>query len=139
MYHGDLTDDDIQFLDALGKTWRLTPKGVPQFGPMPRIQFGDALFIDSVVLPHRLQPSTVNMMFVLPPHYPGAFLDMFYLDRPVARIDGRPLRAIAPYPVGNIQWWRWSRHRASNSWRPGIDGVATHYQLIENALMADAA
>ena len=85
-------------------------------------------------LPLAFSPSVVDLMVRLPPHYPAAPLDMFNVFPEVRRADGRALPCLSLFPFRDAQWQQWSRHRQPNDpWVPGVDGLATHMALVENA------
>ncbi|MBX9746205.1 MAG: hypothetical protein K2X34_04840, partial [Hyphomonadaceae bacterium] len=49
--------------------------------------------------------------------------------------DGRAIGALAHDDFDGKTWQRWSRHRTpANRWRPGIDGLSTHFALVQEWL-----
>ena len=65
------------------------------------------------------------------PGYPDTQIDMVYVHPHLARIDGRPISALASDAFDGRDWQRWSRHRTpANPWRSGIDNLATHFALV---------
>jgi hypothetical protein len=124
-----LTADDRAFLDVRGYSWSVTQDGGAW-----------VLIINGYQLPDGLVPQVANLMFRLPVHYPASGLDMFNLHPPVARRDGRALPNVSLFPFRGAQWQQWSRHRLdANPWNAEGDCVATHFALIEDALVHDAA
>jgi hypothetical protein len=126
---GPLTADDVEYLESTGYRWSV----VQDAG-------GFAVILHDYRLPLAFSPSVVDLMVRLPPHYPAAPLDMFNVFPEVRRADGRALPCLSLFPFRDAQWQQWSRHRQPNDpWVPGVDGLATHMALVENALAADAA
>ena len=95
----------------------------------------NGLLIRGYRLPHGYAPETADLMVLIPPGYPAANLDMFYLSPPVRRKDGGVIAALSGEAHYGREWQRWSRHY---EWRPGVDCIATHLQRTENILRADA-
>ena len=90
------------------------------------------LVIHDYPLPDRYEPTEVCLMLVIPPSYPVAGLDMFYLNPAVKRKGGGDIKALSNEAHLGKEWQRWSRHY---EWRPGDDCVATHFHRIENTLL----
>ena len=69
------------------------------------------------------------------PGYPDAQIDMAYFSPALVRSDGRAIGATAGDTFDGKVWQRWSRHRTgANPWRPGLDGLATHFALVRDWL-----
>jgi hypothetical protein len=67
--------------------------------------------------------------------YPDTQIDMVYFYPPLRRLDGRPIGGVSDDTFDGKVWQRWSRHRTpANPWRPGIDSLATHFELVEEWL-----
>lgn len=83
--------------------------------------------------------STTNMALEIPPTYPMAQIDMFYLYPEVALSTGNPIPATQHREnIHGKHYQRWSRHRSGRSmWRPGTDNVMTHLALVESALLKE--
>ena len=82
----------------------------------------------------RFDTQSVDILILLPPAYPDAAPDMFYLT-PWVRLASNnqyPKAADQPYGFLGLNWQRWSRH--NNEWRPGVDGIWTMIRRIERAL-----
>lgn len=152
----DLTTPGIEKL-------RLTPKDVDNGEGAPAVihQFrllpADESFLNNtypdwqaivengrqwIVLPKYPMPSgytqsIVSLAIEVPPTYPMAQIDMFYLFPASVLLAGTPIPATESSEI--IQgktYQRWSRHRSGRSvWRPGIDNVMTHLALVESALV----
>lgn len=80
-----------------------------------------------------LSPARATLLLRLPPGFPDATPDMFWLDPPVtsngAIIPGTEVREAH---LGR-SWQRWSRH-IQGQWRPGVDNLATYLAYIRRCL-----
>ena len=118
-----LTDDDLEFLGSLGKEWTLkTDNGVRM------------IVVRDFDLPSGFNHKTNDLMVIIPPNYPVAGLDMFYLSPGVERKDGREIGALAQESHGGKEWQRWSRHYR---WQMGY-GIANHCGFIKAALNGES-
>ena len=60
---------------------------------------------------------------------------MFYFHPHLKKIDGKEIAALTYEEFEGKSWQRWSRHRSTESkWRPGIDSIRTHIELINEVL-----
>ena len=158
-------DDDIDLTTPGIEKLRLTPKDVDngeaassvvrQFRLLP----ADETYLDSaypgwqaivenarqwLLLPEYKMPAgytqnVVSLAIEVPPTYPMAQIDMFYLFPAGLLLTGVPIPATeASEMIQGKQHQRWSRHRSGRSvWRPGVDNVMTHIALVESALMKE--
>ncbi|HAL29450.1 MAG TPA: hypothetical protein DCP20_01885 [Coriobacteriia bacterium] len=93
------------------------------------------LIIHDYPLPVGYVPAKTDLLIQIPSGYPGVTLDMFYVDPPVAYATGeRPPASDATATFLGRTWQRFSRHLAAQSWRPGIDGLASYMTLIRHDL-----
>ena len=118
----DLPECDVEFLDTLGLRWEAVRDG----------QLGRVVIYDHPV-PSGLKPDRVALNVRIEPGYPDTQIDMAYVYPPIEREDGKPIRAIANDKFDGKVWQRWSRHRTpANPWRPGVDDIATHLELVRS-------
>lgn len=82
----------------------------------------------------RFDTATADILIILPPGYPDAAPDMFYLQPWVklSRTNTYPRAADQPLDFIGSRWQRWSRH--NNEWRPGADGIWTMLKRAEHAI-----
>lgn len=75
-----------------------------------------------------------DVLIVLPPGFPDAPPDMFYLFPWVKLRDSNryPRAADQSHQFAGISWQRWSRH--SNEWRAGRDGIASFIKRVQHAI-----
>ncbi len=117
----ELPADDRDFLDGLGRQWET----INEAGKM-------AVLVHDIGMPPGLLPRAASVAFLLHQQYPDVALDMAYFLPGLTREDGRPIMALAVEQIDGSGWQRWSRHRPKNApWRPGIDGVETHYMYMQ--------
>ena len=79
----------------------------------------------------------VDLLVLIPVGYPDNRLDMFYNSPDVHLKQEQKTARAADHPLqfNSIHWQRWSRHLAGDAWRPGIDGIHTFIQAIQQALV----
>lgn len=75
----------------------------------------------------------------VPPTYPGAQIDMFYTNPPLALTSGRAIDCTQiAATIRGVAFNGWSRHRGPGSpWNPAMDNVSTHLALVESALLKE--
>ena len=116
-----LTPEDKDFLNSLGKEWETDAEL-------------RMIVIHDFEMPEGYNHGTNDLMLVIPPNYPAAGLDMFYLAPGVQRKDGRQIEALAKETRDGRQWQRWSRHYP---WQAGY-GVANHMDVVKRSLKEDS-
>ncbi len=86
-----------------------------------------------------LAPTVCELLVRLPPGFPDAGPDMFWIASPVTRVDGQPIPAtdVTETHLGR-RWQRWSRH-IGGAWRPGVDDLRTYITYITTCLRRAAA
>lgn len=121
----EFSADDTEYLNALGLAWSTLVDGGARW-----------LIIHEMSVPAGYNHARVDVAIQIVPGYPDAPLDMAFFYPPLARTDGREIKATqATASIGGRTYQRWSRHRtAQNPWRPGIDNVSTHMFLVEDWL-----
>lgn len=85
-------------------------------------------------LPPGLQPQRSDLLLRLPPGFPDAAPDMFWLDPAAVGPNGVAIAGTESREayLGRT-WQRWSRHIAGQ-WRPGIDNLGTYLAYIRRCL-----
>lgn len=81
--------------------------------------------------------NAIDLLVLLPPGYPDAPPDMFYVFPHLILSDiNRPAKAAdVPFQFDNKNWQRWSRHFGAHEWRSGIDCLMTFLKKVETALI----
>lgn len=119
-----LPSDDEEYLNTCALPWETVIEN--------RVQ---RLIIYDFPVPPGYDRNNVDLNLRIQTGYPDTQIDMVYFHPPLARSDGRPIKAIATEQFDDKQWQRWSRHRtAANPWRSGLDCIATHLGLVEEWL-----
>jgi hypothetical protein len=87
----------------------------------------------------RFDAGAADILILLPRGYPDVPPDMFYLLPWVRLKAGNryPKAADQAFTFRGNNWQRWSRHNPE--WRPGVDGIWTMLNRIDNALEVAAA
>ena len=94
------------------------------------------LLIYGYPLPVGYNERRVTLALEVPPSYPGAQIDMFYLNPTLSLTSGQALPCTeAQATINGAMYQRWSRHRTTESeWHPDTDNVVSHLALVESAL-----
>jgi hypothetical protein len=90
--------------------------------------------IRAVPLPPGLEPAEADLLLRLPPGFPDASPDMFWLSPAIAGPAGAVIpgtEALETF-MGRV-WQRWSRH-ITGQWRPGIDNLGTYLAYVRRCL-----
>lgn len=116
--------DDISWLEQRGKPYELINDG----GVL-------RVIISGVKVPPGYNVSECDTYVLIDPGYPDSQIDMAYFSPSLVRTDGKAIGATSSEMFDGKSWQRWSRHRtAANPWRPGIDNLATHFELVADWL-----
>jgi len=92
-----------------------------------------AIVIDNYPMTRGLHPASSTLMLRMPPGFPDAAPDMFWLDPPVS-FNGVPIPGTeARETYLGRTWQRWSRH-IQGQWRPGIDNLGTYLAYVRRCL-----
>jgi Prokaryotic E2 family E len=81
-----------------------------------------------------LAPEEVTLLLRLPPGFPDATPDMFWVDPPLRTVAGATIRGTESIEQhAGRAWQRWSRH-IQGQWRPGIDNLSTYLFYVRRCL-----
>jgi len=82
----------------------------------------------------KYQVAQADILILLPPAYPDAAPDMFYVvpSLAFAGTQSEPRATQARLNFKGQRWQRWSRH--NKQWRPGVDHLPTMIKRVEEAL-----
>lgn len=71
--------------------------------------------------------------------YPDSQIDMVFFHPHLARADGKGILNLeGRVTIEGREFQQWSRHRtAENPWRPGVDDLGTHMELVEDWLLRE--
>jgi hypothetical protein len=114
---------DQNLLDARGNEWETVIEGQERW-----------IITGGFDVPNGYNHKCVSVALLLPPAYPDVQIDMAYLWPALARADGKSIRNLTSRQIDGKQWQQWSRHRASDGWRPDIDNLETHLLYVTSFL-----
>lgn len=92
------------------------------------------LVIAGYLLPPGFQPATVDLLIKLPPGFPDAQPDMFWVYPTVKAANGSLPRATCIEPILDKQWQRFSWHLAAGAWQPGVSTLRDFMRCIRGRL-----
>jgi hypothetical protein len=88
------------------------------------------LVIQDFALPAGFQPNRVDLLVKLPPAFPDAAPDMFWVSPPVAAPNGCVPRASAVEQLLEKEWQRFSWHLAPGAWKPGVATIRDYLRCV---------
>lgn len=123
-----LLDADDTFLDRLGLRWETVEEVGRRW-----------LLIHHYPVPAGYTAAQTLLALEVPSTYPGAQIDMFYTNPPLALASGRAIDCThIAATIRGVVFNGWSRHRGVGApWNPAVDNVSTHLALVESALLKE--
>jgi hypothetical protein len=116
-----LLQQDEEHLDHLGLRWETLIDAGRRW-----------LIIRNYPVPPGYRPAVTDIAIEVPVSYPGAQLDMFYCNPPLALNSGGAIPQTQHMEtVTGLPFQRWSRHR---QWDAARDTLATHLALVDESL-----
>lgn len=88
------------------------------------------LVISSYKLPSGFEPEGVDLLVKLPPAFPDAQPDMFWVHPAVKTQAGTLPRATCMEPLLGKDWQRFSWHLSSGAWQPGVSTLRDFMRCI---------
>jgi len=126
-----LSESDRSILEELGLTYTVLEE------PQPSNAWTAVLFSD-YELPPGYDRDKTDLLVRLPPGFPDAAPDNFWIDPP---ITNKRTRAAPPNTASETHhgrsWQFFSRHLTAAHWRPGIDDLRTWLNTIRRTLEQD--
>jgi hypothetical protein len=124
----DINQDDKDYLNARKFRWETVKDGSKMWLIVHDFPISDGYntrFSDAAVM--------------IPGDYLMAGLDMVYFKPALNRADRVPIGATnCNETIRGEFYQRWSRHRTGqNPWRPGLDNISTHLDLVEEWLLRE--
>jgi len=114
-----LPEEDTDFLTNLSLQWEAVRNG------------GDWVIIHNYPVPPGYNTNTVTAALKIDAGYPVSQIDMVYFYPHLQLTSTKTIGALAATPIDGKSYQRWSRHRTGeNPWRPGLDNISTHIQMI---------
>jgi hypothetical protein len=123
-----LLEKDHNYLNGLGLNWETVVDGSRRW-----------LIIHNYILPAGYNQNTVRIASEIPPAYPDAALDMFYVYPPLLLSGGGVIAQtqISIHIYGDT-FQRWSRHlNGATKWNPLVDCIASHLAVVEESLLRE--
>jgi hypothetical protein len=122
-----LPEEDVEFLEALGRPWETVKDGETHW-----------LVVHNWPVPPGYNHSSAHAGLILPTSYPDGPIDMVYFFPHLALQCGKGINNLTPRAFDGKDWQQWSRHRTeANPWRAGLDCIATHFQLVGHWLLRE--
>lgn len=120
-----LLDVDEAYLDELGLPWETAVTRGERW-----------LIIREYTVPPGYTVSSAAVAILVPPTYPQAEIDMFYVYPPLQKAAGGMIPATEHLQsINGLPYQRWSRHRGTGSpWNPQKDSILSHLALVESAI-----
>ena len=81
------------------------------------------------------QPSRVRLLVKLPPLFPEAAPDMFWLSPSVRTAAGRVPRSTSTERLLGQPWQRFSWHLAKGAWKPGESTLADYLRCVRGRIL----
>lgn len=121
-----LPEEDVDFLDQVSFSWEAYLEGGSMW-----------LLINDFNIPEGYNTTKATVALMIPPTYPASQIDMAYFFPQLVKKNGKVINAITNQNIDGKIFQRWSRHRKSGEWKPGLDCVATHLELVNNWMKND--
>jgi hypothetical protein len=96
----------------------------------PQAKGWSFLVISDYGLPSGFHPDRVQLLVKLPPTFPDAAPDMFWVHPEVKTPSGGLPRATSTEHLLDRDWQRFSWHLAAGEWRPGVSGLRDYLRCI---------
>ncbi len=88
------------------------------------------LIICNYALPAGFQPSRVRLLLKLPPGFPDAAPDMFWVQPAVKAPNGSLPRGTSMERLLDSDWQRFSWHLAGGAWKPGVSTLRDFLRCV---------
>ncbi len=116
-----IPQQDQDNLNALGYSWDTKIDGGVKL-----------VVIHNFPIPDAYNVQQADVALLIESCYPDVQIDMAFFNPSLSRRDGKPINSLTPRVMMGTAWQQWSRHRTpQNPWRPGIDDVLTHFELVQ--------
>jgi hypothetical protein len=86
--------------------------------------------LHDVSIPAEYQPSAVKILIKLPPLFPDAAPDMFWVSPAVKLANGTSPRSTSPESALGQTWQRFSWHLLPGAWRSGISSFQDYLRCV---------
>ncbi len=93
------------------------------------------LVISGYALPVGFQPGAVDLLIKLPPGFPDAQPDMFWVSPTVKTVQGSLPRATCMESLLGKEWQRFSWHLAAGAWKPGVSTLGDFMRCVSGRFL----
>jgi len=88
------------------------------------------LVVSDYRLPDGYEPTLVQLLLKLPPMFPDAAPDMFWVHPQVRTLGGALPRATSSERLLGQDWQRFSWHLAADAWKPGVSALRDFLRCV---------
>ena len=88
------------------------------------------LVMSDYALPAGFEPSRVQLLVKLPPGFPDAAPDMFWVHPAIRTSNGSLPRATSNERLLGKDWQRFSWHLAAGAWKPGVSDLRDFLRCV---------
>jgi hypothetical protein len=115
----------------------LTEAGLPRERATLHAEAGgwSFLVISDYDLPAGYQPNRVALLVKLPPGFPDAAPDMFWVSPEIRTANGNVPRATSVERLLGKNWQRFSWHMAAGAWKPGISDLRDFLRCVSGRFL----
>ena len=93
------------------------------------------MVISNYQLPAGFAPNRVDLLVKLPPGFPDAAPDMFWVHPEVRAPNGVVPKATSPECLLGKNWQRFSWHLAPGAWKPGVSELRDFLRCISSRFL----
>jgi hypothetical protein len=108
--------------------------GFGRFESVPQADGWTFLVVHDYPVPTGLAPSAVDLLVKLPPAFPDAAPDMFWVSPQIRTPAGGAPQGTSPEPLLGTSWQRFSWHLNPGAWRPGVSTLRDFMRCVRARL-----
>ena len=108
--------------------------GFCRFESLPQPGGWTFLVVRNYPLPVGLSPAAADLLVKLPPTFPDAAPDMFWMNPQVRTPTGGAPQGTTPEPLLGASWQRFSWHLRPGAWRPGVSTLRDFMRCVRARL-----
>lgn len=108
--------------------------GFERFEVLPQPNDWTFLVVHDYPVPAGFVPNVVRLLVKLPPLFPDAAPDMFWLSPQVRTASGTMPQGTSVEPLLDAQWQRFSWHLQTGAWQPGTSTLRDFMRCVRARL-----
>jgi hypothetical protein len=108
--------------------------GYDEFEKLPQPGGWTFLIVPNFPVPDAYTPRSVRLLVKLPPLFPDAAPDMFWLSPHIRTASGAVPQGTSPENLVGADWQRFSWHLQPGAWRPGSSTLRDYMRCIRARL-----